>query len=544
MTFGACPDWKSEVCDSKFPLTFQMNILRTALALGDKAVCASLILLAFFSGAPSSQTYYVDAVKGDDSRAGTGPRQAWKTIAKVNGHSFANGTAILLKRDCRWNEHLVVPGSGLKFGNYGSGRKPMLDGADVITGWVPDAGFIYKATVAHHYSVQVFQDATRLTIASSYGVMTAGSCYFNSGTTTLYVWCTDNANPSTHAIEATVNFYSDGIDFNGKDSITVDGIDEERAAIGFCFENTVGTHVVTVSNCALYDNDLRGIDFGGYNDLQVTNALLDHDSVFNCREDEGIWFGNGTEVAQYCYATGNYPDFRVGIRAVNCKYLHCTSVNPQHGSLNVEYEGGYPQPAGTVVSNCWLQGGTSDPAVENRGANTTFAYNVIIGNNTTDISAIRMYQPGINAHVYNNTIVANGSGYAIGVDSLVPGIFKNNIIVGVSGIGLLESDHSYHNPQWVSDYNDWRGTGGFQLARAHYFARTHYSTLTAWAAVVGGEVHSITSDPLFTNNYPNFHLRSGSPCIDAGTDVGLTTDFDGRSIVGVPDIGAYEYKSP
>jgi hypothetical protein len=149
-----------------------------------------------------------------------------------------------------------------------------------------------------------------------------------------------------------------------------------------------------------------------------------------------------------------------------------------------------------------------------------------------------MYQPETNAHVYNNTIIANGSGYVIGVDSLVPGEFKNNIIVGVSGITLLKSDYSYHNPNWISDYNDWRGTGGFQLAR------TQYSTLTAWAAVVGGEVHSITSDPLFTTNYPNFHLRSGSPCIDAGTNVGLTTDFDGSSIVGVPDIGAYEYKSP
>jgi hypothetical protein len=36
--------------------------------------------------------------------------------------------------------------------------------------------------------------------------------------------------------------------------------------------------------------------------------------------------------------------------------------------------------------------------------------------------------------------------------------------------------------------------------------------------------------------------KSGSPAINAGVDVGLTTDADGKPIVGLPDIGAYEYQ--
>jgi peptidoglycan/xylan/chitin deacetylase (PgdA/CDA1 family) len=39
----------------------------------------------------------------------------------------------------------------------------------------------------------------------------------------------------------------------------------------------------------------------------------------------------------------------------------------------------------------------------------------------------------------------------------------------------------------------------------------------------------------------NYVLRPGSPAINAGTDVGLTTDYLGRPIRGVPDIGAYEF---
>lgn len=40
----------------------------------------------------------------------------------------------------------------------------------------------------------------------------------------------------------------------------------------------------------------------------------------------------------------------------------------------------------------------------------------------------------------------------------------------------------------------------------------------------------------------DFHLKSGSPAIDAGaTGLGIAVDHDGSARVGVPDIGAYEY---
>jgi hypothetical protein len=41
----------------------------------------------------------------------------------------------------------------------------------------------------------------------------------------------------------------------------------------------------------------------------------------------------------------------------------------------------------------------------------------------------------------------------------------------------------------------------------------------------------------------DYRLRAGSPAINAGTDVSLTTDYLGKPIRGVPDIGAYEFQS-
>jgi len=54
--------------------------------------------------------------------------------------------------------------------------------------------------------------------------------------------------------------------------------------------------------------------------------------------------------------------------------------------------------------------------------------------------------------------------------------------------------------------------------------------------------NNITGDPKFINlSSYDFHLQSASPAIDKGiTFSGRTKDADGNSIVGAPDIGAYE----
>jgi len=51
---------------------------------------------------------------------------------------------------------------------------------------------------------------------------------------------------------------------------------------------------------------------------------------------------------------------------------------------------------------------------------------------------------------------------------------------------------------------------------------------------------NVTEDPLFTNAPDNLHLRTGSPAIDAGIDLGLSTDFEWVSVGSPPNIGAYE----
>ena len=52
---------------------------------------------------------------------------------------------------------------------------------------------------------------------------------------------------------------------------------------------------------------------------------------------------------------------------------------------------------------------------------------------------------------------------------------------------------------------------------------------------------ALTSDPLFVST-TDLHLQSTSPAINAGTNVGITSDFHGASLYGAAyDIGAFEY---
>ena len=50
-----------------------------------------------------------------------------------------------------------------------------------------------------------------------------------------------------------------------------------------------------------------------------------------------------------------------------------------------------------------------------------------------------------------------------------------------------------------------------------------------------------STDPLMNDPAAaDFTLQAASPCIDAGDDVGLTEDYAGNPIIGIPDIGAFE----
>jgi hypothetical protein len=116
-------------------------------------------------------------------------------------------------------------------------------------------------------------------------------------------------------------------------------------------------------------------------------------------------------------------------------------------------------------------------------------------------------------------------------------IIKNNISDGASGGACLYVDaktsiSECENNLWYSPGN----TYVFLLGIASY----HSDDQAAYKTETGWDDTGLWEDPLLIST-TDFRLQPGSPCIEAGVDVGLTTDILGNLITGLPEIGAYEY---
>ncbi len=112
---------------------------------------------------------------------------------------------------------------------------------------------------------------------------------------------------------------------------------------------------------------------------------------------------------------------------------------------------------------------------------------------------------------------------------------KNNIIGEAKGREILVATPY----AVVSDYNCIYHSAGGTFMSYHGVMRT----LPEWKIASGQDANSINSDPLIVNvQTADFSLQAGSPCINAGTSVGLTMDRLRHPIVGPPDFGAYEWQ--
>uniref|UniRef100_A0A6H1Z6K4 Putative pectate lyase n=1 Tax=viral metagenome TaxID=1070528 RepID=A0A6H1Z6K4_9ZZZZ len=176
---------------------------------------------------------------------------------------------------------------------------------------------------------------------------------------------------------------------------------------------------------------------------------------------------------------------------------------------------------------------------ENSNGNQVY-YNLSYGNTSSGIST-----SGDDTLIYNNTLYNNHRGiflFLSGItgDSSANSIIKNNIVIatGTQNYATVRTEAVTSGGN-VFDNNIYYGS-----ANAHPFswnsgppADDH--TWEEWR-VHNAEAGSLNADPTLVSAGTDFHILPYSPCRNAGVDVGLTVDYEGRPIAGVPDIGAYE----
>lgn len=178
---------------------------------------------------------------------------------------------------------------------------------------------------------------------------------------------------------------------------------------------------------------------------------------------------------------------------------------------------------------------------------------------------------------YNNTVYHNpeeggpGHGFAAQDNDDGPGDIggakvKNNLIITVQENGGAQAFCIKNSTNIESNNNLFFTVGtNAKIARLEYagtLENTDIATMAEYQATIAAlkdnptlkwngtygsvgtaaDANSIGADPRFRST-TDYRLRSGSPAINAGVDVGLTTDFLGKPIRGLPDIGAYEFQS-
>ncbi|MEO5890882.1 MAG: right-handed parallel beta-helix repeat-containing protein [Ferruginibacter sp.] len=105
-------------------------------------------MLASFVLATGQRSFYVSS-SGFDTNDGLTPARAWKSIEKVNGsfRMMGRGDQVLFKTGDIFYGTLLPTVSGVTFGAYGKGAKPIITGLSNISSWIPAGKNIWEAIV-------------------------------------------------------------------------------------------------------------------------------------------------------------------------------------------------------------------------------------------------------------------------------------------------------------------------------------------------------------------------------------------------------------
>ena len=148
-------------------------------------------LFAAASSSLSATTYYVSPY-GCDFCFGTSPLLPWATIAKVNGANLRSGDQVYFLRGGTWRETIVPQTSGLYYGAYGTGDRPVISGADQLTSaWTSAGKNIWSYNLGSITPTQVwFHGVAGNPVASSASVLAPLQWFYGQGK--LYAYATSS----------------------------------------------------------------------------------------------------------------------------------------------------------------------------------------------------------------------------------------------------------------------------------------------------------------------------------------------------------------
>lgn len=484
---------------------------------------------------------------------GSGSSRVFASIADINALTLDAGSVVYFRRGQTWEITATTltadqNGTNLTTGavtytNFGdpSAALPNIKGSETLTdSWTQESGNIYWHSYTATNVRGVWQNDTHKQLISKASVVamtTAGTFFFDSANSKLYVWRYDNAAPGV-TIEACQQYsaITSSGDYNIFDGLKITYSPHANGAI----TNTAGG-----INCEVKNNIFQYSNTGIKSDSAV---IYIHDNQFlnnwtgitygtSGAEGAGIFLGSNSVSANIYrnYFKANYQN----IKTAACKKAiihHNLLVDPALTSFD------YGISTGLVAGdenhffhNTLLHNPhNTDPAVANGHA--------IVWQNTSDY-----------LYVYNNIIYMDPSaGVTVFTACAV------NTGAGVSAANSREDYNIYYNTGTDSKLFG-RDSANYSNAIADHQTNLTNEGVKDFAGTGNGGANDQVIDPRLksvTRASLLANLSSGSPAINAGVNIctgenaplvgctgagtGTYTDYTGGMIAGTPDIGAYE----
>lgn len=474
---------------------------------------------------------------------------------------------INLKRGEEWREQMTVGASGsatypIIIRPYGNGADPIINGADVFATWSDEGSNIWSISCADEPE-QVFFDGTKGTID---GTPDAEFDWYWD-TNELFVWCDNASGPDVEytIVEADQRYW--GIEIRPASYITIENIETKYFwDAGLNVEGDNSSNIIadglTISYCA---------NIGLYMDEVNTYEIKNCDVSYCANNGIGIW-GSASNGCQNGTISDNTVHHltndgivlhKSGADNIGANHIisgntvnNCTEqgIDLDSGSnITVENNITHDNASGGVVGGptvpnvviryhtSYDDGATTGAAYILAGTTVKLYYSIGYGASTIhQVTIVDGDSDGI--EVYNNVFVqGTGAIFDIQNAGIENVTVKNNIIYGAANYQFMR--FLGDAPDYATfdfDYNQFYYTDG----DAKIYDGSAWKTLAEHQVAYSQETNSQEGDPKFVGvGGANFHLQSGSPCIDKGVGVGLTQDYDGNGVPSgsAPDMGAHEY---
>lgn len=390
----------------------------------------------------------------------------------------------------------------------------------------------------------------------------------NTGLATDQAWQTlakasATGNGHTHLLKCGETWTDEKLDLSGKNNLTIsyygtgnnpiiDGNSTVETGLYFWGDNITCSNI-DVKNCTKY-GILSGSWATPFENLNIYDCVV----TSNLENGLRVYCNNSTirNITATLNGSGDTAGIVIGYGNSNKIYDNISSDNNGSGyeinwdSCNNEFYNNYGENNTHHLLELW-DNSNSNIINSNYGVNcgergilVNGSSSNLIKNNlliTFTLSGIEIMRfAGLDSSqnnlIYHNTIIGDGTwtgGMGTRDEGTTGNIFKNNIVVTSTeaSVNQVTIGNTF-------DYNCYYSTGSYEFI----YNGTTYNNLLDWQTASGQDTNSIAVDPLLTSDYK---LKKTSPCINAGVDVGVKTDYEGnlRPIGSKVDIGAYEFFS-